>query len=1084
MIEEKEPKYMTPGPSAIWGLVFFVVFLFVPLLGHAWTPVGPWGGVINDLKSHSGVSDTIYAATGNGIYTLNGSLPWRAFENTVGYGVDKVVPDPLNNVLYALARPSTDNGLGQNGGSYPLSGDLYSLDASSLSGSFSSLITTEVSAMAVCDDGDLLVAVNESSGGFIYRFSGGGTSYVKDPPGPDSYGYNPPIYSLLGSAGSSTVYLAQNSSSLGQIWKSENCGVSWSLEANSGSGLEFISLGYGAGGDVLAGTSDEDVWVRDSSLQTWSKHPGSGLPSDFLHEYPVVGFGTGPIGEVFAILQNHQWWNGGFPSPGLFRMSSIPQGSWSRWTELDVVSSQLTAVLAYGEDLLVAFKNAGIYRVPMGDRLAFTGEAWDEGIRAVSLEGMNIDARSGRRLAYGASGVYLGEFQDGNWQRLLFGSVEDNSGNPISDPQNLQFIREGKGYYSGDFSTDDQDLIWVGGQAGLLRARVSTAGAGTWTSVFTSTAGDGRVWVVRTDPFAANRIWWGTPGGVFYSGDMGQTFDRVTGPAQFDVRDIKFELLEPGTRHFLAGWEADSNCSGLLASDDDGQTWYEALFDGESVTALAFNPQNPGGDPAAVVGFNWENLQGPITKGLAVVNNGNNWIPDPSVGLPSGHPNRSKFLSLDIPVGVDGDGKPDAIGVVWGNMERGIYHSYAGTLQASPGEDWTKIGGLEQFNPTSAVIDPKNGNLIWVATREASLFTLMGNHFRDVQGPSWDYGIEIQGIGSTDTTLYLSWPAPGDDGKNFGWADRYELRYAANVFSQGESFSTWGNMVPSLPAPRLAHYQEVIPVDFAAIGLLGNSLAFALRAFDEQNHPSDVHIMTSNLLHPVARQPLGNVSASITPAQVVFSWDTSPLADDPYFQQHGAIAIERNGETVAVLDIGQQGWSDNISQLGPGTVLTYQITAVDGIGNGVPVTEYVTVPDGKSTGGSEGGGGGGGCFIATAAYGTVMEPEVDLLRHYRDSYLRHRVWGRTLVHLYEITSPPVADYISQRPWLRAMTRLALSPIIVSVQAAELGGTFQVLPILTGVFLLPLTLALMGLLVFSLRWFFWIVKFRNRIQTGT
>ncbi len=84
-----------------------------------------------------------------------------------------------------------------------------------------------------------------------------------------------------------------------------------------------------------------------------------------------------------------------------------------------------------------------------------------------------------------------------------------------------------------------------------------------------------------------------------------------------------------------------------------------------------------------------------------------------------------------------------------------------------------------------------------------------------------------------------------------------------------------------------------------------------------------------------------------------------------------------------------------------------------------------------STGGG-GGGGSSGCFIATAAYGSYLHPQVRLLRNFRDQHLLTNAPGRAFVALYYRLSPPLAEFIAGNELLRAMTRLALLPFIAAV----------------------------------------------------
>ena len=106
------------------------------------------------------------------------------------------------------------------------------------------------------------------------------------------------------------------------------------------------------------------------------------------------------------------------------------------------------------------------------------------------------------------------------------------------------------------------------------------------------------------------------------------------------------------------------------------------------------------------------------------------------------------------------------------------------------------------------------------------------------------------------------------------------------------------------------------------------------------------------------------------------------------------------------------------------------------------------------------------CFIATAAFGSNMDPHVDLLRRFRARFLMPTVWGANFVKFYYNHSSIWAQKIRHSESARMIVRGFLWPVVgFAALSLDLG--------------MPLALALVffGISILSL-----VIIFRKKIKT--
>lgn len=117
-------------------------------------------------------------------------------------------------------------------------------------------------------------------------------------------------------------------------------------------------------------------------------------------------------------------------------------------------------------------------------------------------------------------------------------------------------------------------------------------------------------------------------------------------------------------------------------------------------------------------------------------------------------------------------------------------------------------------------------------------------------------------------------------------------------------------------------------------------------------------------------------------------------------------------------------------------------------------------------GGSDesGGPGSGSCFIATAAFGSYMEPHVLILRELRDRCLLTNEVGRAFVDFYYKHSPPLAGIIAESELLKSLTRVLLMPVVGISYIA-----FYTTPIQQVLFTFLILIAALGVWLFVRRY---------------
>jgi len=187
--------------------------------------------------------------------------------------------------------------------------------------------------------------------------------------------------------------------------------------------------------------------------------------------------------------------------------------------------------------------------------------------------------------------------------------------------------------------------------------------------------------------------------------------------------------------------------------------------------------------------------------------------------------------------------------------------------------------------------------------------------------------------------------------------------------------------------------------------------------------------------------------AHLSASALTLAWDPNA---EPDLAGYKVYYGTQSGIYGSVLDVGNFT-QYTVTGLEPETRYYFSLTAYDSSRNESDFSDEVSAITGddpdpaiSSIDSEE-----GGCFIATAAYGSYLNPHVQILRDFRDEFLIPSPLGRKLVHLYYQCAPCIADSMGNYGSLRFLVRQGLLPVIgmssLSLKPANI-PTFLFLPL--------------------------------------
>ncbi|MCL4538110.1 MAG: T9SS type A sorting domain-containing protein [Bacteroidetes bacterium] len=403
----------------------------------------------------------------------------------------------------------------------------------------------------------------------VFRSTDNGVSWASTNTG---FAYTPHIYSFA----TSGAYLFAGTS-VGQVYRSTDYGLTWSRPDSSSPGHCVISL-VANGGDLFAGTLEGGIFHSTNYGTNWTRI-NSGVVSDTTSVAAlsisgtrlIAGAGGGPFGDKGIFGGNH--------THGIF----VSTNNGVNWSETGSGLSD-TFIGALAESGGEIFAGTGGGAVLLSTDNGVNWNAVSSVTAGVSMYEYGF-AASGENLFVGTwtSGVYFTSDDGATWAQINEGLPSDLVNALLVSGSNL-FAGTN---YNGVYLSTNSGASWIPANNGFpnpslnvncFSANGAAIYAGTGIGVFVST-NNGAGWTGLTSSpqsmiyalaATGSNILAGASGGIYRSTDNGTTWNKAL---NLQSTTCVWQFAVSGT-YIYAGISTDRESEyGVYRSTDNGATW-------------------------------------------------------------------------------------------------------------------------------------------------------------------------------------------------------------------------------------------------------------------------------------------------------------------------------------------------------------------------------------------------------------------------------------------------------------------------------------------------------------------------------